>query len=54
MMMVERMLVNIHEGEPPPLKFGEPLQVQDGVKKVTIDTLSGVPQYYTFKMTSLL
>jgi hypothetical protein len=29
-------------------------QLQEGVKKVTIATLSGVPIYYTFKIKGIL
>jgi hypothetical protein len=38
------------EAKPPHLDIFEDKSLQEGFKKVTIATLSGVPRYYTFKI----
>jgi hypothetical protein len=36
--------------KPPHLEIAEEKMLQEGVKRVTIATLTGVPKYYTFRV----
>jgi hypothetical protein len=42
------------DGEPSHLEVTTQAQLQEGVEKVTISTLSGVSKYYTFKIRGIL
>jgi hypothetical protein len=44
----------IGKAERPHLEVAEEKELHDRVKKVTINTLLGVPKYYTFKVRGIL
>jgi hypothetical protein len=43
-----------NNGETLHLEITEHAQLQEGLKKVTIATLSGVPRYYTFRIRGIM